>query len=103
MIGEDDWLKLTRSWSCPYVYSVEEYLELLRNNDFTVLDALDMTSGFRVWQERSVAVRRDLRQEIIRLSSEDYYEASVAFASYENDVTRDGMLGYVCVVAQRNG
>jgi len=103
MIGEDNWLKLTRSWSCPYVYSVEEYLELLRNNDFTVLHALDMTSGFRVWQERSVAVRRDLRQEIIRLSSEDYYEASVAFASYENDVTRDGMLGYVCVVAQRNG
>lgn len=95
-----DWENLTAKWSCPYVYTVEEYLDLLARSGFRLLSVRDLTASFRVWQQRSVLARQDMRGAIVDLSSQQYYEASVAFASYENDVTRAGLLGYVCIVAE---
>lgn len=101
-ISQADWENLTARWSCPYVYTTEEYEALLENNDFRLRHVLDLTPSFRVWQQRSVTVRKNLRKEIVALSSPEYYEASLAFASYENDVTLAGLLGYVCMVAERS-
>jgi cyclopropane fatty-acyl-phospholipid synthase-like methyltransferase len=100
-ISDDQWHSLTTAWCCPYVYTIDEYRELLESKGFTVAHVLDLTDSFRVWQRKSVTVRQELKDQIVALTSEDYYEASVGFAAYENDVTEAGLLGYTCIVAER--
>jgi len=100
-ISDEDWHKLTTQWCCPSVYSIDEYAHILHQQGFCVRHQLDLSDTFKLWQERSVAVRQELKQEIIARSSPQYYEQSLAFAQYENDVTRAGGLGYVCFVADK--
>ncbi|WP_437970717.1 class I SAM-dependent methyltransferase [Sorangium sp. So ce260] len=100
-IGPVDWTRLTSEWHCPFVYSVDEYSALLREAGFTLRTVADRTPSFRVWQRRSVEVRRQLEREIVELTSREHFETSLRFAAYENDVTEAGKLGYALIVAQR--
>lgn len=95
----EEWRHLTTEWACPTVATIDEYRELLEVNGFCVDQVRDLTSTFRGWQDRSVWVRRELRSEIVRLTSKDYYETSLRLADYENAVTKAGKLGYVMIVA----
>lgn len=95
----EEWDHLTTKWACPTVTTTGEYRELLEANDFRVDQIHDLTPAFRDWQNRSVVVRQELRAEILRLTSEDYYETSVQLADYENAVTKAGKLGYAMIVA----
>lgn len=96
-----DWDKLTKAWHCPSVYTVEEYLGHLGTAGFDSFKVIDLTPSFRIWQTRSVEVRRRLRDQIVALSSSDYFETSVMLANFENEATAAGLLGYACVVARR--
>jgi SAM-dependent methyltransferase len=98
-ITNADWQHLTADWNCPYVYSKEEYETLLEKSGFKSLKAIDLTGPFRLWQERSVSVRENLKHDIIKLTSQNYYDASLNLAKYENDVTGKGLLGYMCFTA----
>ena len=101
-IADEDWHKLTTQWCCPSVYSTDEYAEILHQQGFSIRHQLDLTDTFKLWQDRSVTVRQELKNEIISRSSSQYYEKSLAFAQYENNVTRSGALGYVCFVAEKD-
>ncbi|GAA1338527.1 SAM-dependent methyltransferase [Saccharothrix algeriensis] len=94
-----EWRHLTAEWACPTVSTAEEYRSALSATGFRVDEVRDLTPTFRDWQDRSVVVRRELRAEIVALTSVDYYETSLRLADYENAVTRAGKLGYVLVVA----
>jgi cyclopropane fatty-acyl-phospholipid synthase-like methyltransferase len=100
-IAPADWKRLTTEWCCPYVYTMDEYKDLLLGCGFKIRHCLDFTDSFKVWQERSVTVRQDLKDEIIQKSSDIYYQSSLEFAQYENNVTKSGALGYVCIVAEK--
>ncbi len=99
-ISAADWRKLTSDWKCPYVYTRDEYSELLTVAGFRVRHVVDTTQQFRVWQARSVEVRHALRGEIVAATSPEYFETSLALAAYEHDVSRDGLLGYATVIAE---
>ena len=99
----EEWDHLTTEWACPTVATTDEYRELLEASGFHVDLVRDLTPTFRDWQDRSVVVRRELRAEIVRLTSEDYYETSVQLADYENAVTKAGQLGYALIVATNGG
>jgi cyclopropane fatty-acyl-phospholipid synthase-like methyltransferase len=96
---EEEWQSLTTAWSCPSVYSVAEYAELLTGSGFTVEACHDLTATFRDWQERSVTFRHELRDVIVAATSEEYFEVSTRLADYENAMTKAGKLGYALVVA----
>lgn len=96
-----EWRRLTEEWACPTVSTAGEYREHLASAGLSVGQILDLTPTFREWQERSVAVRRLHRAEIVGLTSEGYYATSTRLAGYENAVTRAGKLGYVLVVASK--
>ncbi|MFI9012080.1 SAM-dependent methyltransferase [Actinosynnema sp. NPDC053489] len=98
---EREWRHLTSEWACPTVSTTEEYRTALTGNGFRVEEVRDLTATFRDWQDRSVVVRRELRDEIVALTSVEYYETSVRLADYENAVTKAGKLGYALVVATR--
>jgi cyclopropane fatty-acyl-phospholipid synthase-like methyltransferase len=98
-LTDQEWHQLTVEWACPSVNSVEEYRELLVDNGFRVDHVHDLTPTFRDWQDRSVQVRRRLRDRIVELTSEEYFETSTRLADYENAVTKAGKLGYALVVA----
>ncbi len=100
-ITDEQWNCLTTAWCCPYVYTADEYVELLEASGLRIAHVLDLTDSFRVWQHKSVTVREELAPAIIELTSEAYYTASVGFARYEDDVTQAGLLGYACIVAER--
>lgn len=100
-IRPEDWTRLTTQWCCPSVYSSDEYIQLLKEQGFSIRHKLCLSDSFQLWQERSVTVREKLKQEIIARSSEEYFEKSLAFAKYENDVTKSGSLGYVCIIAEK--
>jgi cyclopropane fatty-acyl-phospholipid synthase-like methyltransferase len=99
-IDAADWGRLTSDWKCPHVYTTAEYGELLAVAGFRVRHVVDTTERFRVWQARSVDVRRELRREIVAATSPDYFETSLALAAYEHDVSRKGLLGYAAVIAE---
>jgi cyclopropane fatty-acyl-phospholipid synthase-like methyltransferase len=99
-IPAPQWKRVTEDWACPSVYTVEQYHSLLRQAGFRVLEVMDQTETFKLWQERSVWVRQQLRERIVELTSEAYYDLSLNLASYENELTRSGRLGYVRVVAE---
>ena len=99
-IGAEDWSKLTSDWKCPHVYTTAEYGELLTVAGFRVRHVVDTTEQFRVWQARSLEVRRELRREIVAATSEEYFETSLALAAYEHNVSRKGLLGYAAVIAE---
>lgn len=96
-----DWDHLTRAWRCPSVYSADEYRALLGTAGFDSVQVTDLTQGYRLWQQRSVEVRQRLREQIIALSSLEYFETSLRLAAFENESTAAGRLGYVLVVARR--
>nr|AYM53699.1 SAM-dependent methyltransferase [Cystobacter fuscus] len=100
-ISPADWKRLTTDWHCPFVYTPEEYRSLLEAQGFTVLVSRELTSTFRVWQRKSIEVRQQLKREIVERTSLEYFETSLRFAAYENDVTEAGLLGYVLIVARR--
>jgi cyclopropane fatty-acyl-phospholipid synthase-like methyltransferase len=100
-MSREIWERLTRSWHCPSVYTVDEYRSLFTNLGFGAVEVRDLTPGFRRWQERSVEVRRRLRAQIIALSSPAYHETALRLASFENDATQAGLLGYALCVARR--
>lgn len=100
-IAAVDWERLTTKWCCPYVYSLEEYQYLLVKCGYNICHTLDLTDNFKIWQSRSVSCRKELKEQIIRNSSVEYYQKSLDFAMYENDVTESGALGYVCLIAER--
>jgi cyclopropane fatty-acyl-phospholipid synthase-like methyltransferase len=99
----EEWSHLTTEWVCPTVATTNEYRESLEASGFRVDQVRDLTPTFRDWQDRSVVVRRELRAEIVLLTSEDYYETSVQLADYENAVTKAGKLGYALIVATNGG
>lgn len=101
VISEADWIRLTTEWCCPYVYSKNEYVDILHRAGFKVQHCLDLTETFTEWQNKSVTIREHLKDEIVKRSSLEYFERSIEFARYENDVTQSGGLGYVCIVAQK--
>lgn len=98
-LTEQEWHQLTEEWACPAVNSIEEYRELLVDNGFRVDLVHDLTATFRDWQDRSVVVRHELREQIVELTSEEYFETSTRLADYENAVTKAGKLGYALIVA----
>ncbi|MUO78090.1 methyltransferase domain-containing protein [Agrobacterium vitis] len=100
-IPADDWDRLTREWQCPTVYTTDEYADALSQAGFENIQTIDLKQTFRIWQEKSVTVRDAMADRITSLSSRDYHEAAIAHAGYEADVTRKGLLGYVCVTATR--
>jgi SAM-dependent methyltransferase len=99
-IDDQQWHSLTTAWCCPYVYTADEYCELLESKGFAIAHVLDLSDGFRVWQRKSVTVREELADQIVALTSPEYHAAAVGFARYENDVTEAGLLGYACIVAE---
>jgi spermidine synthase len=99
-VGADAWQRLTAEWACPWVYTTDEYVALLRQVDFSVTTVEDLTPTFRVWQARSITAREELRDEIIARTTPEYYETSLRLAEHENSVTASGKLGYVLVVAR---
>jgi cyclopropane fatty-acyl-phospholipid synthase-like methyltransferase len=99
-IGAENWKKVTEDWACPSVYSLDEYESILCDAGFRVVHLRNQTETFCHWQSRSVEVRRRLREEIIGLTSADYYETSLRLASYENELTSTGLLGYAQFVAE---
>lgn len=100
-ISKENWCHLTEEWHCPYVYTIEEYIYLLEENGFELVQANDLTEKFKVWQAKSVLVREQLKNEIIRSSSSDYYEFSLKLARHENNVTQSGSLGYTSIVSKK--
>ena len=84
----------------PHVYTTQEYGELLAVAGFRIRHVVDTTERFRLWQERSVDVRRALRDDIVATTSQDYFETSLALAAYEHDVSKKGLLGYAAVIAE---
>jgi SAM-dependent methyltransferase len=100
-IASADWDRLTRAWHCPSVNTVDEYRAFLGGAGFGSVTVCDLTPSFRLWQKRSVEVRLKLQQEIITLSSAEYFETSLRLASFENDVTIKGQLGYALFIARR--
>jgi hypothetical protein len=100
-IAPGDWARLTEEWHCPSICTVGEYRRLLRANGFRVDLVADMTPSFRLWQSRSVEVRRLRRAEIVANSSRRYFDTSLRLAKFESDVTAVGGLGYALVVAKR--
>jgi cyclopropane fatty-acyl-phospholipid synthase-like methyltransferase len=99
-IEPDDWQKLTTEWACPNVYSADEYTTLLREAGFAVRVVKNLTPTFRQWQKKSVSAREDLKEQIINLTSKQYYETSLRFAAYENDMTQADKLGYAMIIAE---
>jgi cyclopropane fatty-acyl-phospholipid synthase-like methyltransferase len=100
VLTSNEWKQLTEEWACPSVYTVEEYETALNAAKFDVLNVLDLTETFRLWQERSVSVRYEMREEIVARTSEQYWEISTALADRENQATKRGKLGYALVVAR---
>jgi cyclopropane fatty-acyl-phospholipid synthase-like methyltransferase len=98
-LTEQEWHHLTVEWACPSVYSIAEYERLLAAAGFEVTVCHDLTATFRDWQDRSVVARRQLRDQIVVVTSEEYFETSTRLADYENVVTKAGRLGYVLMVA----
>lgn len=99
-IPDNEWKQVTEEWACPDVYSLDEYRSALQQAGFQVRDVLDQTAAFRTWQDRSVVVRQQMRERIIELTSEAYYDTSVRLAAYENEQTRMGRFGYARIVAE---
>lgn len=99
-IPQEQWRYLTEHWKCPHVYTVEEYRRACAEAGFVVRHLVDMTQGFRVWQSRSVTVRDALRDQIVALTSETYFQLSRDLANYENQVTQQGAMGYMLLVAE---
>jgi SAM-dependent methyltransferase len=99
-IGLNDWQRLTTEWACPNVYSADEYTALLKEAGFAVRVVKNLTSTFLQWQKKSVSARETLKEQIINLTSKQYYETSLQFATYENDVTQAGKLGYAMIIAE---
>ncbi len=100
-LSEPEWKHLTQDWACPSLYTTSEYETLCRACGFSVELVLDLTDTFRVWQRRSVEVREQLKDEIIDRTSPDYFNTSLSLASYENDVSAAGRLGYILLVARK--
>jgi cyclopropane fatty-acyl-phospholipid synthase-like methyltransferase len=100
VLTPNEWKQLTEEWACPSVYTIEEYETALIAARFEVQNVLDLTATFRLWQERSVTVRHELREEIIAATSERYWEISTGLADRENQATKQGKLGYALVVAR---
>lgn len=99
-LNPDDWRELTFEWACPHVYSIDEYVMLLRRAGFSVRTVADRTLTFREWQQRSVTVRQALREQITNLTSSEYFETSLRLAAYENAATQSGKLGYILIIAE---
>lgn len=97
-----EWKRLTDDWSCPGLYTSEEYATLCRAAGLSVESVHDLTGTFRVWQRRSVEARKELKAEIVSRTSLAYFKTSLRLASYENDVSADGRLGYILLVARKH-
>ena len=98
-LTKQEWHQLTVEWACPTVNTVDEYRRVLAEAGFVIDTVHDLTATFRDWQDRSVRVRHELRAQIEALTSPEYFETSARLASYENQVTRAGKLGYALLVA----
>lgn len=100
-IPPDQWDRLTREWHCPTVYSSTEYQARLAEQGFGEIEAIDLTDSFQQWQSRSVTERVRLRDEIVAVTSPEYFETSLRLAQNEADATAQGWLGYGLFVARK--
>lgn len=99
-ISEQEMKNLTTDWFCPGVYSIDEYKQLLSVH-FTNVQVLDLTENVKKWHRLSVEVREEMKDFIVKNTSEEYYKNSLDLARYEADVCASDKLGYAAFVATK--
>ena len=99
-LTEEELKKLTTDWHCPGIYSIAEYEELLTPY-FAEITYVDLTQSAKVWHERSVTVREEMKSFIIEKTSEAYYQKSLDLAKYEAEPCLEDKIGYAAFIARK--